>query len=108
MNIEQILEEQNRNNQSNSPLLLGESLVFFPNLEIFVKNKKKSLKKQSDDIFVTLNEITQLYRKNSATLLSIDFVEYSPACDWQQLTIRELMENYTRYQAIIDYSLGSF
>ncbi|MHA2244809.1 MAG: hypothetical protein ACXADY_07550 [Candidatus Hodarchaeales archaeon] len=108
MNIKQMLEEQNKNNQSNSQLLLGEALGFFPNLEAFVRNKKKSLKKQSDDIFITLNEISQLCSKNSATILSIDFVEYSPTCDWQQLTIKELMENYPRYHAVMDNSLGSF
>ncbi|MFX1286233.1 MAG: hypothetical protein ACFFB5_21545 [Promethearchaeota archaeon] len=102
MNIEQILLVQSYKNQLNSPIPLGKYLHFFPDLEVFEKNKKLSLKKQSDEIFVTLRDVARLCQKNSACLLSIDIVEYSPVCDWQQLTIREFMENYSRYMAIID------
>ena len=103
MNFEQMLTKQNKDNQLGSPVLLGKSLNFFPNLEVFIKNKRKSIKKQSNDILSTLREITRLCRKNSATLLSIDFVEYSPTCDWQQLTVKELIKNYLKYSVMIDY-----
>lgn len=101
MTIEQILAEQNEDNQLTTPFLLGKSLGFFSNLEIFTRKKKESLKKQTTEILHTLREIMRLCRKNSATLLSIDFVEYSPICDWHQLTINEFVENYPKYQSII-------
>jgi len=101
MNIEQMLTEQNLKHHSNTPFLLGKYLHFFPSIEIFEKNKKISLKKQSEEIFATLREIVRLCRKSSAHLLSIDFVEYSPVCDWQQLTIKEFINNYPKYIAII-------
>ncbi|UCG89730.1 MAG: hypothetical protein JSU57_04445 [Candidatus Heimdallarchaeota archaeon] len=101
MNIEQMFKEKNFENHSNTPLLLGKYLHFFPNLETFEKNKKISLKNQSNEIFATLREIVLLCHKNSANVLSIDFVEYSPACDWQQLTIKEFMGNFPKYSAII-------
>lgn len=101
MTINQILEEQNESRNVNSPLLLGKSLGFFSDLDIFTQRKKESLKNQTKMILNTLKKIEHLCRKNSASLLCIDFTEYSPICDWNQLTIKEFMQNYSRFQAIV-------
>lgn len=101
MTIGQILEENSKNYELNSPLLIGKSLGFFRDLEDFTQRKKESLKNQTLEILNNLKNIAQLCRKNSATLLCIDFVEYSPICDWYQLTINEFVENYPKYRAII-------
>lgn len=102
MTIEQILEENSKNyNNLNSSLLIGKSLGFFTDLEDFILRKKASLRNQTIEILSDLKNIARLCRKSSATLLCIDFVEYSPICDWCQLTISEFIENYPKYRAII-------
>ncbi len=101
-NLEQDLELKNVENQPNDPILLGKLLGFFPNLGIFIQNKKSSIKKQSNEITNTLRRIVKLCRKNSTKILSIDFVEYSPTCDWQQLTIKEFLNNYSIYSKFIN------
>ncbi|MFX1515663.1 MAG: arginase family protein [Promethearchaeota archaeon] len=101
MTIGQILEENKQNFDLNSPLLVGKSLGFFPSLEDFIQRKKESLKDQTSEILKNLQNIVKICRKNSATPICIDFVEYSPICDWYQLTINEFVENYSKYRAII-------
>ncbi len=101
MTIEQMLAEQNEDKQLDTPLLLGKSLNFFSNLETFTRKKKESLKKQTTGIEFILKKLAQICHKNSATLLCIDFVEYSPICDWHQLTINEFIQNFPRFRAII-------
>ncbi|MFX1505547.1 MAG: hypothetical protein ACFFDC_05465, partial [Promethearchaeota archaeon] len=101
MTIEQLLAEQIEEYQMNSSFLLGKSLGFFSNLKEFSQRKEESLKRQTTEILNTLTKITHLCHKHSATLLSIDFVEYSPICDWQQLTMNEFIRNFPRYRAIM-------
>ncbi len=103
MNLEQMFALQNNNYHSCTPNLAGKSLGFFPDLKIFAQNKKDSLKKQSDDIIIILREISKLCRQNSALLLSIDFVEYSPTCDWLQLTIKEFIGKYPTLLASLNH-----
>ena len=93
----------NVENQPKSSILLGNLLGFFPNIGIFIRNKKNSLKTQSIEILNTLKMIARLCRRNSAKIVRIDFVEYSPICDWQQLTIKELMNNYQNYSAAVNH-----
>ena len=100
MTIDQILAEQSEDCNVNSPLLLGKSLGFFSNSDFFTERKMKSLKNQTTEILNNLKYITRLCRKNSATLLCIDFVEYSPICDWHQLPINEFIQNYPKLQAL--------
>ncbi|MFX0013512.1 MAG: hypothetical protein ACFFB2_14300 [Promethearchaeota archaeon] len=102
MNLKQMLAEKNIKNQLSRPYLLGKFLGFFSNLETFIRLKKTSLKNQTDNILTTLRALMQLLRKTSATPLCIDLVEYSPVCDWQQLTITELIENYQKYLAVFN------
>ncbi|MFW9904492.1 MAG: hypothetical protein ACFFFH_09185 [Candidatus Thorarchaeota archaeon] len=101
MTIKQILAEHFEEYQMNSSFLLGKLLCFFSNLNEFTQRKKESLKNQTTEITNTLTEITSLCHKNSATLLALDFVEYSPICDWHQMTIYEFIRNYSRFQSII-------
>lgn len=100
MTIEQILAEKKEERKFKTPLL-GKSLGFFSNLATFTQEKKESLQKQTTEILITLEKIMYLCHKNSAALLCIDFVEYSPICDWNQFTINEFVKNYPRYRAII-------
>ncbi|MFX0183161.1 MAG: hypothetical protein ACFE95_08790 [Candidatus Hodarchaeota archaeon] len=101
MNIEQELEKYNIDKFLFHPFLIGKYLGYFSDLDNFVKQKKNSIKMESSEIFRIISLIAKVCQKNSAKLLSIDFVEYSPICDWQQLTINEFIGNYSKLLSII-------
>jgi len=101
MNIEQELEEYNDDELVFHPNLVGRYLGCFSDLDNFVEQKKNSIKRESSEIFRIISLISKVCQKNSAKLLSIDFVEYSPICDWQQLTINEFIGNYSKLLSII-------
>ncbi|MFX0051521.1 MAG: arginase family protein [Candidatus Hermodarchaeota archaeon] len=94
MNIEQELEESATDNSLSNQFMVGKHLGIFSDLENFIENKKNSIKKETGEIFRTIDVISKLIKKSSAKLLSIDFVEYSPICDWHLLTINEFITNY--------------
>jgi hypothetical protein len=101
MNIEQELEESTIDKLLSNQFMVGKHLGFFSNLENFIENKKNSIKKESSEIFSTIYIISKLIKKSSAKLISIDFVEYSPICDWHLLTINEFIRNYSKLLRII-------
>ena len=80
--------------------LVGEILEFFPSLKKFHDLKLRSLEKQSIDLVNLLKTLNRIIQECSANLLSIDLVEYSPICDWNQLTIKKLIEGYSQIIAI--------
>lgn len=100
-NLGQLLQEKNEEITVNQPLMAGIFLEFFPNLEFFIQQKKKTIQKQTKEILHLLLRMSRLFHTNSAKILSIDFVEYSPICDWQQLTIKEFIANYHSLFSII-------
>jgi len=73
---------------------VGKMLDFFPNLKKFHKLKLRSLERQSLSLLNLLKSLNRIIQECSANLLSIDLVEYSPICDWNQLTIKELIKLY--------------
>ncbi|MFX0170954.1 MAG: hypothetical protein ACFE9L_03450 [Candidatus Hodarchaeota archaeon] len=102
MNIEQELEESTSDKLLSNQLMVGKHLGLFSNLENFIENKKNSIKKESSEIFRTIYVISKLIKKSSAKLISIDFVEYSPICDWHLLTINEFIKNYAYFLSMIN------
>ena len=82
-------------------ILLREMLGIYSDLESFIQDKKKSLWNQSGKIEELLRSLVNFCRENYASFLSIDFVEYSPICDYQQLTIKEFERNYQNFFSIL-------
>ena len=101
MNFEQILEERIIKTKVKNSRMAGYLLGIFHELESFVKMKKRSLKLQSGEIEKLLELIVSIFKSNSATLLCVDFVEYSPICDYRQLTLKELERKYSKFYDII-------
>ncbi|MHA1966852.1 MAG: hypothetical protein ACW964_03510 [Candidatus Hodarchaeales archaeon] len=101
MNVEQILEEYITQDNKSDKILLGEMLGVYSDLESFIQDKKKSLRNQSGKIEEILRTLVNFCRNNYASFLSIDFVEYSPICDYHQLTIREFERNYQIFFSIL-------
>ncbi len=101
MNFEQILEERIIKTKVKNSRMAGYLLGIFHELESFVKKKKRSLKLQSGEIEKLLELIVSIFKSNSATLLCVDFVEYSPICDYRQLTLKELEKKYSKFYDII-------
>ncbi len=110
MNLEQQLEmimEQ----LPNSNINIGKLLGFFTDLASFKSIKIESIEKQSVEILKTLKTISRLINQCSAKILRLDFVEYSPLTDWEQLTFIEFSKKYNQFYKTIEYSLinaGSF
>ncbi|UCE12387.1 MAG: hypothetical protein JSV04_09320 [Candidatus Heimdallarchaeota archaeon] len=107
MNLGQLLQEKNEEIVTNKPLVAGIILGFFPNFEYFEQKKKKIIRKQTKEILHLLLRISRFLHDYSANILSIDFVEYSPICDWRQLTIKEFLANYDNFFSTIQSIIWS-
>lgn len=101
MNFEQELEERTIEKKLYKSKMAGNVLGFFYELESFVQEKKRTINFQSKEIEKLLQLIVSVFKNNSTTLLSVDFVEYSPLCDYEKLTIEELERNYLRFYDIL-------
>ncbi len=101
MNLDQILEERADLFHKNPFFVLQILMEHTSDINLFFKKKKESLKLQTKIISNLLNEITNLLQATSSSLLRIDFVEYSPICDWKQLTIKEFINNYLKFHNIL-------
>ncbi len=101
MNIAQILEESITQDNKSGKILLGEMLGIYSDLESFIQDKKISLWNQSGKIKELLRSLVNFCRDNYASFLCIDFVEYSPICDYHQLTIKEFERNYQNFFSIL-------
>lgn len=101
MNIEQILEEYITQDNKSGKILLGEILGIYSDLSSFIQDKKNSLRNQSGKIEELVRSLVNFCEDNYASFLSIDFVEYSPICDYQQLTIKEFERTYQNFFSIL-------
>ncbi|MFX0085096.1 MAG: hypothetical protein ACFFAU_05445 [Candidatus Hodarchaeota archaeon] len=101
MNISQLLEKYGLERNINHIKSVGILLGIFSNLESFLKEKKSSIKLQSKKIEELFRILVEVCSNNATTLLSIDFVEYSPICDYQKLTLKELEMKYQAFHHIL-------
>ena len=110
MNLKQQLEIR-KEHLPKSNFKLGKFLGFFTDLNSFKSKKIETIERQSVEIFQSLKTISRLINQCSAKILRLDFVEYSPLTDWEQLTFIEFSKNYSQFYKTIESSLikaGSF
>jgi len=77
-------------------LFLGHAMNIKQRIEI-----EKSIRSQFDQLNHLIEEIAGFFQENSAYLLGLDLVEYSPICDWQNLTINSFKENFQYLSTLI-------
>lgn len=94
LNIDQLIEAELGENRHSR--WLG-TLFNYSNLGEFIALKKKSIQNASSELVQVLTQFVELF-KNTPTmsLLALDLVEYSPICDWHNLTLNELVGHYPR------------
>ncbi|MHA1330423.1 MAG: arginase family protein, partial [Candidatus Hodarchaeales archaeon] len=78
----------------NSQISAGKILGYFKNLDEFKEKKVQSIAQQTKEMVGLLKIIEHVLAGNSARIISFDFVEYSPICDWNYLTISELIKEF--------------
>ncbi len=94
MNLKQRIELLDDFEVGLNNTLAGVKLQFFDNISSFMKQKRDSIQQQiyqSNDI---LKNLIDFFQETSAFLLGLDIVEYSPICDWQNLTIEGFEKNF--------------
>ena len=96
--IQKFIFEKNRATN----VSIGKVLNIFHNLPHFYKQKVKSIETQINQLIHLLTKLTTVCQSNSVTLLGVDFVEYSPLCDWKQLTIRALIRKFQCVQKLVE------
>jgi hypothetical protein len=74
--------------------LAGVGLHIFDDISSFKRQKSASIQQQICQINKLLQDLIEFLQETSTSLLSLDLVEYSPICDWQNLTIERLEENF--------------
>lgn len=94
MNIKQRIELHEDIEVGLNKKLAGVGLHIFDNISSFKRRKSKSIQQQISQINKLLQDLIDFLQETSASLLSLDLVEYSPICDWQNLTIEGLEENF--------------
>jgi hypothetical protein len=101
MNIGQLLEKYSVERNFDHLISVGNILEIFSELESFLQEKKHSIHMQSKKIEDLLRLLEEVCMNNATTLLSIDFVEYSPICDYQKLTLKELELKYQTFYNLL-------
>jgi len=101
MNIKQRIEIEKDIKIGSNSGLVGVKLQIFDDIVSFMKQKKKSIRSQIDQLNHLIEEIAGFFQENSAYLLGLDLVEYSPICDWQNLTINSFKENFQYLSTLI-------
>jgi hypothetical protein len=94
MNLFQEIEVLTTKNISIDKKAIGAYLGFFQNLSDFQSNKQKSIFIQINYMIDILGRFFEVLKEESVVLLNLDIVEYSPLCDWKNLTIKELIKVY--------------
>ncbi|MHA1206794.1 MAG: hypothetical protein ACTSSO_04405, partial [Candidatus Hodarchaeales archaeon] len=82
--------------------IAGVGLQIFNDIISFMKQKKKSIQSQIDQINHLIHDIVIFFQENSASMLGLDLVEYSPICDWQNMTINGLKDDFQNLNALIN------
>ena len=73
---------------------IGSSLEFFQNLRDYKSDKLASIQMQNNLMIGLIKRLYEVLEEESAALLNLDIVEYSPLCDWENLTINELIKSF--------------
>jgi hypothetical protein len=94
LNIFQEIELLLGQNQEIKNEPIGKSLGFFQNLTDYKSNKQVKIRMQAHLMIDLLRRLNEVLEENSASLLNLDIVEYSPLCDWHNLTINELIKSF--------------
>ena len=102
MNIKQRIQLLSLEKPPSNLINISEAIDIFPNVPYFYKEKVKSIETQADLLEDLLAKITSILKSNSVTLLGVDLVEYSPLCDWKQLTIKTLIHKFFDFYDLID------
>ncbi|MFW9853866.1 MAG: arginase family protein [Candidatus Thorarchaeota archaeon] len=105
LNLDQLLESKKEDNSNID--WLGE-LFDYPNLGGFSAKKKKNIRRTSSELFRILAQLAEAFEETpTVSLLALDIVEYSPICDWNFLTLKELIDFYWRFWALFhSYRIG--
>lgn len=82
--------------------LAGVELHIFDNISSFMKQKSDSIQQQICQINDLLKDLIDFFQETSASLLGLDLVEYSPICDWQNLTIEGFEKNFHLFNNLIN------
>jgi len=74
----------------------GVELQIFTDIISFMRQKKESIQSQINQINHLIKNLVDFFQENSVSMLGLDLVEYSPICDWQNMTI-ECIKNDFHY-----------
>jgi hypothetical protein len=101
MNIKQRIEIQKDVKFGLSNELAGVQLQLFRDIFSFLNQKKESIQSQVKQINRLVESIVNVFQENSTSILGLDLVEYSPICDWQNLTIHSLKDDFQHISDLI-------
>jgi arginase family enzyme len=94
MNIDQLFEAKIEDNHN---LIWLGTLFDYHNLGDFIARKKKSIRTVSSELSQMLTQLVNVFENTPrVSLLALDFVEYSPICDWNNMTLNELIGHYPK------------
>ena len=94
MNIKQRIELKDESRDKINTQLAGVELDLFKDIHSFMKQKRNSIRMQLNLIKNLLKNLIDFFQDTSVILVSLDLVEYSPICDWKNLTIEGFVSNY--------------
>jgi hypothetical protein len=94
MNIKQRMELLDNVQNRLKHQLLGVELKMFNDIHSFFEQKRNSIHLHMVQIKNLFKDLRDIFRETSAFLISLDLVEYSPICDWKNLTINEFKDNF--------------
>ncbi len=102
MNMKQRIELQKDSKFELNKKLAGVELHLFKDVISFRKHKKDSIQSQINQINHFVADLLDFFQKNSVFMLGLDLVEYSPICDWQNLTIQGFKDNFHYLKSLIN------
>ncbi len=102
MNINQRIELEKDIKTGSNNCLAGVKLQIFNDIISFMKQKKKSIQSQINQLNHLIEDIAVFFQENSASMLGLDLVEYSPICDWQNLTINGFKDDFQYLSTLIN------
>ena len=101
MNIKQRIELEKDTNIRLNNKMIGVELNIFNDVASFMKEKKKSIQSQINQLNHLMENIVTFFQENSSSMLGLDLVEYSPICDWQNLTIKGFKDDFPNLSTLI-------
>ena len=101
LNIKQVIESQYDFQIEFPKKIDGIELQIFQDLTSFIEQKQQSISVQLEFMIRFLKLVRELFQDTSTSILSFDIVEYSPICDWQNLTIDGFINKFQIFNSII-------